>query len=460
MPDSKSKLSKSKSNTSKKASQKKTEKEKASPKKSKPEDEVILIKEVYSEENENLEDPDRYTNILTSEVNRSELLAAVKAIQPLTDSREVQIYRSAIEIYSTGNYIELRASDGESEALVRIRRSGTHKLNTLVSAKTLSKSIGAFSDKKIQIGFQKDTSELILRKTDETRKLGLKAIDNTRLPDPIKLDSQTKLTEVSASECSAALLKAIKIAGAKGSRPVLETVALSSLSFLGKNHLNILATDGHRLIEIPVETEEKIFLTKPFLWPLGSIKAAALEMSRASKEDPLLKVKVVEYDGGAELLFKERSWKTVGTNGTYPDTKKLFKAARGENLLYFKKEEMLDCLKALSAVSVGNTPVLLELGNSQKINIKYKVPGVTSFEEKLSESTYHGEPHNLAFNHEYLSEACKILEGGNYDDQGILEPESSEEHQDKIKARLPGNANAVLFYGANYTRILLMPVRV
>lgn len=404
----------------------------------------------------------------SSSLSKEEFETAIKALESMTTTRDENFYRSLIEITasSSSSTVSLRASDGESETIIKVKRKGKGKIYALVAAKVLRKSIAAISSKTIEINLEEDSKELSVRNKEKTRRLGISNNKADSLPPELKLGDTIAEVSVSVEDLSAALKKAIKIAGNDITKPVLNSVAFSELHFLENDYLNILATDRHRLLEIPVKIKknsvsDSIFSKAPFLWPLAAAKSLANELHRVARNNPETTIHIRDSVGGVEIFFGNQSWRSLGINGTYPDTKKLFEAARGENLLYLEKTQLLDALKALSAVQVGAAPVRLELVNTKEVELLYEVPGITSFDETLQNSKYLGDSHTIAFNPDFLAETCQLLEPGKYDSSGHLnETDEPTEFENKLKARLPGNANAVLFYGANYTRILLMPVSI
>lgn len=382
-------------------------------------------------------------------VNRSDLRSAVRAIEPLADFKSPIIYRSAIEIEARGGKITVRITDSESEAGAAIVKNGSGDFKTLINAKVFRKALDAFEDEVVFIANKDDEITL---KNNSSRNLSISTIENSKLPDPIDPGAEIASGSISAKDFSAALVKVIKIAkNADPSRPIINSVVFKQLDFLGSHYLNIVATDGHRLIEAPIEIFDldKSIFEKEFVWPIESIKALSEEVQRWGKQNPDARVTITDFENLAEVSFNSRFWRSAGLNGSYPDTDSIFKKAKGDNLLGFDRGQMIKSLKALAAVSVGDAPVVLKL--SGKLEIDYKVPDMAKFEEVLDESIYQGEAQEIAFNHKYLAELCQLIEGEDFFDE--------LKSTDQIKARVPNDANAVLFYGDSYVRVLLMPIR-
>ncbi len=384
---------------------------------------------------------------MPSKIKREALKDALKALEPLSDKRSPLIYKTLVEINASGKTINLRVSDGESEAGVAVKKSDGDNFYALVETKTLRKAIDAFRDQEIFL--ETDQDELVI-KNEAGKTIGLATNQNSSLPEKIKPGKKIASAEVGLSDLSKALNRVIKIAqSADATRPIISSVVFKNIHFLDKNYLNIIATDGKRLIEAPVEIKKETDLVFKdlFVWPLASIKALAAQLQRLNKED--LKVTINDFEHITEIKFLNMFWRSTGLNGNYPETDKLFQSARGENLLGFDRDQMIESLKSVASIAIGDAPVSLKL--SGQVEVDYQVPGVTRFEETLSDSFYLGESQEIAFNHQYLTELCQLITGEAFFDQ--------LESGDQIKARIPNDANAVLFYGDEFVRVLLMPIR-
>jgi DNA polymerase III sliding clamp (beta) subunit (PCNA family) len=384
---------------------------------------------------------------VASEIKREALKNALKALEPLADKRSPLIYKSLVEVSATGKTVNLRVSDGESEAGGSVKKSDSSKFYALVETKTLRKAVDAFSDSEIFL--ETDQNELIL-KNQSGKTIGLATNQSSSLPEKIKPGKKLASVEVSLADLSKALNRVIKIAqSADPTRPIISSVVFKNIYFLDKNYLNIVATDGKRLIEAPVEIQKEsgAVFKNLFVWPLASIKALAAQLQRLSKED--IKIVINDFENIAEVKFLNMFWRSTGLAGNYPETDNLFQSARGENILGFDRDQMIESLKSVASISVGDAPVSLKL--SGQVEVDYQVPGVTRFEETLSDSFYTGKAQEIAFNHQYLTELCQLISGEDFFDQ--------LNSDDQIKARIPSDANAVLFYGDDFVRVLLMPIR-
>jgi len=330
-------------------------------------------------------------------VDKDQLAEALKTVEPLTQARSEEKWRSSVMIESAPRKVRVRAQNDNTEATIALNAT-SGILSSAVPHRAFRKSIDAFAEGKVELSSDEDK----LKASRGHRTLSLTQAAGDEFPEP--LDVGEPLADQAALKLAGdTLAEALALTGRCASvdetRPSLNSVALDSSG--GK--LVMVATNSYHLTKIELDVKNDVQLSEPLLVHLSAALAMAKDLKSRKAELAELQL----YSDGVSVDYDQVGWRSRRLLGSFPAWRHLLPEQGFE--LRLDRDELTSSLKAIRAVASGNAPVRIELGS--EVIVKYKSMEIGQLEERLPSAVWDGNPMTVGFSHQYLEDLLRVVQG-------------------------------------------------
>ena len=359
-------------------------------------------------------------------LNKNELQVALQALIKITPSRTTLPILHSVLFESENNFLVIRGTDLEVSMKVLLKTSFNEFPPFVISLKKLNEIINEIKDEEINIFI-------------EDKKINIKTkIGNYSLmsQNPEEFPSWTKTKKeknisFSKEELNEIINKTLYAVSKDEIKPALQGVLFDNK----EEKLNIVATDGAKLVKIEYNEKEK--LDKDIIIPT---KFLSIIKSNLKKENNIF---ISENHISIELENIEISSRLI--NQKFPDYSTVI-PIDNDKRVRIDKESLYSSVKRVSIFSNRSTNQLNLNFKNNKLTISTNDPENVSSGTESIECDYTGEEINIGFNGDYLKETIKNQKEGT------------------IEFSMKSAVSATLFKGEktekNETLSLLMPIRI
>lgn len=328
-------------------------------------------------------------------VDREELVAALKTVEPLTDPRSPASLFRNIKLQSRDGRLVVEAHSHDADVSVELEAEG--QLAASLPHRAIYRAIKAF--KGDQLSLRSPSAKALEIKSGQ-RSMTLEATKPEGGEGAYAEigDRKTSFT-APGPELAELLALAARCAGTDQTRPLINTVAVD----VEHGHPTLVATDSYRLVVLRLDDVNADAVEAPQLFNLDAAKALARDLKTRKPEE----VEVEAGSAGTSVSYDGVRWFIRNVEGQYPHWRSLL-PGDGKRVL-LDREELGEALKAVNAVAVGDEPMRVELG--EKISVTYRAIDVGVLTEALPESSWEGEPMAIGLHPQRLADLLPIIEG-------------------------------------------------
>ena len=359
-------------------------------------------------------------------INRSALQSALQNLIKITPTRTTLPILHSVLFEKDKNNIVIRGTDLEVSMKITLEASHNNFSPFVISLKKLNEIINEIDDKEINI------------KVDDNNKINIISsygVYTMMSKNPEEFPSWTKIKNnnyltFEKFELQEIINKTLYAVSKDEIKPALQGVL-----FDNQEKLNIVATDGAKLIKIEVEKKEQ--LNKNIIVPtkfLNLIKTFIKNNNKIFISENHLKIEIDNIKISSRLI-----------NQKFPDYSSVI-PLENDKRVRVDRDSLFSSLKRVSIFSNRSTNQINMNFKDNKITISTKDPENVSSGIETIDCDYKGEEINIGFNGDYLKETIKNQKEGT------------------IEFSMKSSVSATLFKGEKNKEkdiiSLLMPIRI
>lgn len=356
-------------------------------------------------------------------VERENIYNALNAVSKATAQRGIQPVLSNVLIDTIGgDKIKLSATDLdlyiEADITAEIKEAGSITL----PAKKLTEIITRLPEKSID--FTLNTENNLMKIICGKTKFDLIGISASEFPKTVVPESDESI-EIKISE----LLKAVKETSYSSATYDTSNV-LSGVYFeVGKNYLEMAATDGNRLSRTTKKLENTTGKEYTIVVPTRTL----VEFTRILTGTQDETVKVVIKNSQISFKLEERILVSRLLEGQYPKYKQLIPTSCEKTVLA-NRELLTQALERTSTMVNERTSIVKFLFENLHLYLSADTPDLGDSSDVI-EVEYEGDELNIAFNYKYILDAIKVIDTERVKIElngslspAILKPDSEEDY--------------------------------
>ena len=359
-------------------------------------------------------------------INKKDLQNALQSLIKITPTRTTLPILHSVLFEKDNNNIIIRGTDLEVSMKISLKASHNNFKPFVVSLKKLNEIINEINDKDINI------------KVDDNNKINILSSygiytmmskNPEEFPSWTKIKSNNHLT-FEKKELQEIINKTLYAVSKDEIKPALQGVL-----FDNKEKLNIVATDGAKLVKIEIEKKEE--LDKNIIVPtkfLNLIKSYIKNENKIFISENHLKIEIDNMKISSRLI-----------NQKFPDYTSVI-PLENDKKVRVDRDSLLASVKRVSIFSNRSTNQINMNFKDNKITISTKDPENVSSGTETIDCDYKGEEINIGFNGDYLKETIKNQKEGT------------------IEFSMKSSVSATLFKGEKTKEkdilSLLMPIRI
>ena len=364
---------------------------------------------------------------MTISLNKKELQASLQHLIKITPSRTTLPILHSVLFEEEEGFLIIRGTDLEVSMKIKIKINIKDFTPFLISLKKLNEIVTEINEETINISV-KDKNKITIKSSIGVYSLMSK--NPEEFPSWTKIKKENKIN-FKKEELNDIINKTLYAVSKDEIKPALQGVLFDC----EKEKLNIVATDGAKLVKI--ETEKKESLNKNIIVPtkfLSIIKSVLKKENNIYISENHISIKLENIEISSRLI-----------NQKYPDYASVI-PVDNDKRVRVEKESLFSSVKRISIFSNRSTNQLNMTFNNNKITISTNDPENVSSGTETIECDYTGEKISIGFNADYLKETIKNQKDGS------------------LEFSMKSPVSATLFKGEktnkNETLSLLMPIRI
>lgn len=334
-------------------------------------------------------------------IKRDVFLGAIQKTLGIVEKKTTMPILNNLLIRTESNRIKVMATDREigivSDYEAEIIRGG----DITLSAKKLYEMVREIQGDVIHVTKNERDMVILTCQKAVYRIPGIPAEDYPAVVDPGELP----LFKIKAVVLKEMIRKTVFAISTDEMRKNLNGVFLETESAGGNALIRMVATDGHRLSLINMDTGESefLFLDKGVIIPRKGIGEI-----RRLVEDLTDEVWIGVRQGMLLIKTDHTLLKVSLIDGEYPDYKRVIPVERGV-LVGLDRDKFLHALRRMSVISSERyNGVIISLSNERMV-LSSTNPDVGEANDEI-EVTYQGEERSVGYNVTYLADAVEVID--------------------------------------------------
>jgi DNA polymerase-3 subunit beta len=334
-------------------------------------------------------------------IKRDVFLGAIQKTLGIVEKKTTMPILNNLLIRTESNRIKVMATDREigivSDYEAEIIRGG----DITLSAKKLYEMVREIQGDVIHVTKNERDMVILTCQKAVYRSPGIPAEDYPAVVDPGELP----LFKIKAVVLKEMIRKTVFAISTDEMRKNLNGVFLETESAGGNALIRMVATDGHRLSLINMDTGESefLFLDKGVIIPRKGIGEI-----RRLVEDLTDEVWIGVRQGMLLIKTDHTLLKVSLIDGEYPDYKRVIPVERGV-LVGLDRDKFLHALRRMSVISSERyNGVIISLSNERMV-LSSTNPDVGEANDEI-EVTYQGEERSVGYNVTYLADAVEVID--------------------------------------------------
>ncbi|MBE9488082.1 MAG: DNA polymerase III subunit beta [Bacteroidetes bacterium] len=295
--------------------------------------------------------------------------------------------------------LKITASDRETTQIVSLEPNSIDEEGAIaVPSHLLLDSLKEFVDQPITIETNVDTLEVVI--SWETGAISVPGMSAEGYPDVTKqIEEETKKFSIDASVLFDGIALTVFASAEKSIRPIMNGVFMD----ITPNEIIFVATDGHKLVKVPVEKtfdiEERMSFTLPR-------KAATLLKGFLTKESGTVEV---SFDSkNIHFKYDDSILITRAIEGTYPNYNAVI-PQNNKSKVVVNRRNLLNTVKRVSVCSdQANKLVKMTLGEDKLGLAACDIDFATSADDRI-EYSYEGDNIAIGLRANHIVEMLSVM---------------------------------------------------
>ncbi|MEG2282790.1 MAG: DNA polymerase III subunit beta, partial [Rikenellaceae bacterium] len=291
-------------------------------------------------------------------VSSSELFASLQYASRALGIKTTMPILDHFLFEASDDKLKITASDRETTQIVSMEPNTIEEEGSIaIPSRLLLDSLKEFVDQPITIETNTDTLEVVL--SWDTGAISVPGMSAEGYPDVAKqIEEETKSFEIDASILYDGISLSVFAAAEKSIRPIMNGVFMD----VSSSEIVFVATDGHKLVKVPVAKEFEVGEHLSFTLPR---KAASLIKGFLTKESGMVNV---SFDSkNIHFTYEDNTLITRAIEGTYPNYNAVI-PQNNKSKVVVNRRNFLNTVKRVAVCSdQSNQLVKMTLGGDKMV---------------------------------------------------------------------------------------------
>lgn len=332
-------------------------------------------------------------------VSSSELFASLQYASRALGIKTTMPILDHFLFEASNDMLKITASDRETTQIVSMELNTIEEEGAIaIPSRLLLDSLKEFVDQPITIETNASTLEVVL--SWDTGAISVPGMAADGYPDVAKqIEEEIKSFDIDASILYDGISLSVFAAAEKSIRPIMNGVFMD----ITPNEVVFVATDGHKLVKVPVAKEFGIQERLSFTLPR---KAASLLKSFLTKETGVVNV---SFDSkNIHFRYEDNTLITRAIEGTYPNYNAVI-PQNNKSKVVVNRRSLLNTVKRVSVCSdQSNQLVKMTLGGDKMVLAACDIDFATSADDRIDYS-YEGDNISIGLRANHMIEMLSAI---------------------------------------------------
>ncbi len=332
-------------------------------------------------------------------VSSSELFASLQYVSRALGVKTTMPILDHFLFEASDGKLRITASDRETTQIVEIEVNSIEEEGSIaIPSRLLLDALKEFVDQPVSIETNVSTMEVVL--SWDSGAISMPGMSADGYPDVARqIEGETKSFDIDGAVLQDGITLTVFAAAENSIRPIMNGVHME----VSPDQVVFVATDGHKLVKVPVgmtfDISEKVSFTIPR-------KAAVLLRGFLTKDSGMVKV---SFDSkNIHFQFGENTLITRAIEGTYPNYNAVI-PQNNRSKVTVNRRSLLNTVKRVSvAADKSNQLVKMTLGGDRMVLASCDIDFATSADDRI-DYTYEGENMSIGLRANHIIEMLSAV---------------------------------------------------